>query len=381
MAGKKLKIGILTFWWSADNYGQLLQCYGLQKYLRDAGHDAFLIRYNSENDLVRPPFFLCCLKAFNPIKLWRYFEFKRRKFLGEREQASHSRGFDEFRKKYIVQSPRAYDSFAELCAEPPEADCYIVGSDQVWNFGGAPLGRTKNTVHAYFLDFGKAGVKRMSYAASWGRADVPQEFRDEITPLLARFDYVSVREKSGVELCRRCGYNDAEVRCDPTLLLPAEKWRELYRAETDGRHTRDPDRKFLLLYMLGNPCDLDIRHVYRFASEKNLEVVYVTGNGVVDNRKKCFATIPEWLSLVDNAAYVATNSFHCCVFSLIFKKQFGVAPLSGICSGMNARMETLFELFCIKPRWLVDDCSVLDEPLDFPPPEHPAFDVEAIAHG
>lgn len=62
-----MKIGILTFWWSEDNYGQQLQAYALQKYLRNAGHDAFLIRYNYENDLGRTNFFVRILKALNPI--------------------------------------------------------------------------------------------------------------------------------------------------------------------------------------------------------------------------------------------------------------------------------------------------------------------------
>lgn len=73
---KKIKIGILTFWWSNDNYGQLLQCYALQKYLRDAGHDAFLIRYNSQNDFARTPFFIRLLKALNPILLCKYLNHK-----------------------------------------------------------------------------------------------------------------------------------------------------------------------------------------------------------------------------------------------------------------------------------------------------------------
>ena len=68
-----MKIGILTFWWSEDNYGQQLQAYALQKYLRNAGHDAFLIRYNYENDLGRTNFFVRILKALNPIILFKFF--------------------------------------------------------------------------------------------------------------------------------------------------------------------------------------------------------------------------------------------------------------------------------------------------------------------
>ena len=71
-----MKIGILTYWWSQDNYGQLLQSYALQKYLRDAGHDAFLIRYDSRNDFLRTQFILRCFKALNPVLLCKFLQHK-----------------------------------------------------------------------------------------------------------------------------------------------------------------------------------------------------------------------------------------------------------------------------------------------------------------
>lgn len=95
-----------------------------------------------------------------------------------------------------------------------------------------------------------------------------------IEPLLNRFDYVSVREESGINLCRKCGRNDAEWVCDPTLLLSAEIYRSLYRENK----IQKPDGKYILLYMLNNRCDFDIQSVYDFAKNKNLKVVYVTGN-------------------------------------------------------------------------------------------------------
>ena len=67
-----MKIGIMTFWWSNDNYGQLLQCYALQKYLRDLGHDAFLIRYNWNEDIIPNSFVKRLLMALNPIKLLNF---------------------------------------------------------------------------------------------------------------------------------------------------------------------------------------------------------------------------------------------------------------------------------------------------------------------
>lgn len=71
-----MKIGILTFWWSQDNYGQLLQCYALQKYLRDMGHEVYLIRHNIENDEKQTLFLLRAIKVFNPFVLYRYLKSK-----------------------------------------------------------------------------------------------------------------------------------------------------------------------------------------------------------------------------------------------------------------------------------------------------------------
>ena len=351
-----MKIGILTFWWAQDNYGQLLQCYALQKYLRDMGHEAFLIRYDYQNDVKKSPLIIKCFKAFNPVKLFRYFAYKKHNADVLLEQQKNNRQFDEFRAKYIVSSD-FYASYVALKNNPPQADAYIVGSDQVWNYWYANIKRYNNSLHAYFLDFGNSNTKRLSYAASWGVRELPQDFIQAVNPLLARFNYIGVREESGVDLCRQCGRADAEWVCDPTLLLNADTYRKIYEENA----IRKPEKKYLLLYMLNNTCDFDIQSVYDFASNKQLEVVYVTGNGVIDNRQKYFATIPEWLYLVDNAEYVVTNSFHCGVFSTIFHKSFGIVPLSGKLTGMNARFESLFELRGTGKRFVTDeDFSALD---------------------
>lgn len=358
-----MKIGILTYWWSQDNYGQLLQSYALQKYLRDAGHDAFLIRYDSRNDFLRTQFILRCFKALNPVLLCKFLQHKINSKKLLEESKLNDRHFDDFREKYIVQSENVYTSYNQLKENPPEADVYIVGSDQVWNFSlFKTVNNCKNLIHAYFLDFGSTQTKRISYAASWSCSDLRSDIIEKISPLLKNFDYVSVREKSGINLCRKCGYDTAEFRCDPTLLLTAENYRSLYKENYDTFKRKNP---YLFLYMLNNTCDFDIQKVYEFGERKNLEIVYVTGNGKIDRYEKTFATIPQWLSLIDNAEYVVTNSFHCCVFSLLFEKKFGVVPLTKTLAGMNSRIETLSEIFGIKPRWIMEDesevFSVLEE--------------------
>ena len=356
-----MKIGIMTFWWDQDNYGQLLQCYALQKYLRDRNHEVFLIRYNYENDTIKKHIVQLFLEVCNPIKVAKYLIRKMYKTAVLREQSQNNRHFDDFRTHYILQSENIYPTYVALRDNPPEADCYIVGSDQVWNYWFTNVKRFYNQIHAYFLDFGSEKIKRISYAASWGVTSIPEKAASEIAPLLKKFDYISVREESGMKLCADCCRKDSEWVCDPTLLLSAEKYREIYK-ENEIRKIEKP---FLLLYMLSNQCDFNIQNVYEFAQRKNLEVVYVTGNGVIDVRKKYFATIPEWLYLVDNAKYVISNSFHCAVFCTIFNRQFGVIKLSGNKLGMNTRFDSFFEQRGIAERYITDsDYSVLDLPYE-----------------
>jgi len=349
-----MRIGIMTFWWSDDNYGQLLQCYALQKYLRDAGHDAYLIRYRN---MERSPLWRRVLKGLNPYLVYKHIEYKIKTKKVVQEQSTHTRHFDDFRDKYIRQSRRIYYSYKELKENPPDADVYVVGSDQVWNFSFLSCVRNNPSIHAYMLDFGSPNIKRMSYAASWSMDLVSDKLIAEIRPLLRRFCYVSVREEQGVGLCRQCGCEYVELVCDPTFLLEADVYRKLYQRE----NVQKREEKYLFLYMLNNQCDFDIQKVYDFAAGRGLEVVYITGNGVLDKREKCFATIPEWLCLIDNAEYVVTNSFHCCVFSSLFEKKFGVVKLKGKFAGMNARMESLFKQLELEPRWMKGDFSVADK--------------------
>lgn len=356
---KNMKIGILTYWWASDNYGQLLQCYALQKYLRDLGHEAFLIRYNYNNEDIRykVSFIKRAFRALNPVIFYKHF--KNKILLKKTKAAAQFRKFDEFRNRYILLSAEFYQKYENLKATSPEADAYIVGSDQVWNFSFADFECVKPVVHAYMLDFGANNVKRLSYAASWGVSAISEELKNEIIPLIRKFDYVAVREQKGLDLCRQCGIDNAEWVCDPTLLLEKNIYREMY----NENEIRKPKGKYIFVYMLSNKNDFDLNAVYRFAKKRNLDVIFVNGNYMANGKKQFFATIPEWLYLIDNAEYVISNSFHCAIFSLLFGKQFGIIKLIGIHEGMNTRLDSLFDLFGIPARYInSNDLSMLDTP-------------------
>jgi hypothetical protein len=276
------------------------------------------------------------------------------------EKLNKQRNFDEFREKYIKQSERIYYSYQELVDVPPDADAYVTGSDQVWNPDLLLFKKTKNQTKAYFLDFADERKKRIAYAASFGKERLDNNFIGEIIPLLKKFTYVSVREKSGLDLCRQCGVK-AEWIPDPTMLLSASDYRALYspivRSNAGG--------PYCLLYMLSNKCNFPIKAIYDWAKIKNIKMRYITGNLKYDKYEKIYAAIPEWLYLIDKAEYVITNSFHCSVFSLLFQKRFGVIPLVGKFSGMNSRFDSLFETFGIKQRFMDDSFAVLNTDIDW----------------
>jgi hypothetical protein len=105
--------------------------------------------------------------------------------------------------------------------------------------------------------------------------------------------------------------------------------------------------------------------MYEWAKNINIKALYITGNLKHDKYEKLYATIPEWLYLIDKAEYVITNSFHCSVFSLLFQKKFGIIPLKGKLVGMNSRFSSLFELFDIEQRFIDNSFDVLDTNIDW----------------
>jgi hypothetical protein len=353
-----MKIGIMTFWWSDDNYGQLLQCYALQKYLRDLGHDAYLIKYKPINETQFS--FKRLLKVFNPVKVIRFLANKRRLKQSQKEQQNNlTRRFDDFRAKYIVQSQHIYSSYKELKKNPPAADVYIVGSDQVWNFERVGDGEY---INAYCLQFTPIQSKRISYAASFGVDSLTDNVLNYIQPLLNSFSNVSVRENSGIKICNKIGIN-ANIVCDPTLLLDKAQWTQLQEVG------EIPKCKYVFLYLLTNTCCFSVRELKKWTDSNNLGLIYVSGNTAYcqtdfddKNIEKSYLTITQWLYYLSNAEYVITNSFHCSLFSLIYSKKVGVVPLSSTLKRTNDRINSLFSNLNVRKTEIVDnDFSTLEK--------------------
>lgn len=328
-----MKIGIMTFWESKDNYGQQLQAYALQTYLIDKGHDVFIIRYLRHGKTAPKKTLIQRIRNFS---LRRYLEGRanaakyRLQLDFERE---HPRFFEEFKEKYLNFSSRIYTLLDELKADPPQADAYICGSDQVWNNSFSV------SCEPYLLDFGDQQVDKISYAASFGQRSLSQATVELFKNNLSRFKAVGVREKSGVELCRQVGYNHAVWVPDPTMLLSRERWLKLIPV---AREDEKKSVSKLVLYTLGNSEIQNREKLFQhFKEQPGQQVIHISANG--DHNGNYFPRVEEWIQCIASADSVITNSFHGAVFSIIFNKNFIVLPNTGKAVGMNERVLSLLE--------------------------------------
>lgn len=357
-----MKIGVITFSQSQDNYGQILQCYAMQCFLQQLGHEPFLIRYAEPAPPV-PRFWLRKLLTYLlHFRLYLRWWLHRRRIARDERRYSHpeqtpNRRFTEFLQQHLRMTPLY--TREELLSSPPAADVYLCGSDQIW--GGDDL---------YYLSFAPRGARRIAYAPSFGGVRITDPVqRRQVAAYLRAFEYIGMREHSGVEQCRELGRPDAEQVCDPTLLLSREDYDRLAVAPSE----REP---YLLLYLLGSSIDCELDDIRRFAAGLGKKLIYVASQGRYDDAPKCYPSIGEWLGLIRHADGVITNSFHGVVFSLIYHKPFLALALSRHFRRMNGRVEELLSALHMNDRICRSHLPLsLEPPLDFS-----AFDRYRRAH-
>lgn len=328
-----MKVGVVTFWWGQDNYGQIAQCYALQSVLRRMGHEPFIVRCRPQSTLKnRLAQFVCMLKSPSARE--------RRKNWNAIVRPG-ARRFREFLEERCVFSAETFDSFSALKKNCPEADAFIVGSDQVWNCNADVNGRI------WFLDFVPAESKKIAYAASFGKIRAYAAFKAFCREKLASFDTIGVREQEGADFLKSLGVEAALV-ADPTLLLSRSAYDAL--AETPSSE----NESFAFCYWLGrhDPEDvLPAAEVAEFLSGRGLPLKSVVGGvpfpteglGEIGS-----PTFPQWIASIRDAEVVFTNSFHGTVFCLIFRKPMVAFPSrSGI---GNGRLRSLLSLCGLESR-------------------------------
>lgn len=356
-----MKIGIITFWQSNDNYGQILQCFALQQQLIKLGHKPFLIKYVPLQKTVQTSI---AEKLWKLIQIYPIF-LKLRKIQKAKQAKAFTlknrqRRFDEFRENHIVTNGAIYHGLSDIQNNPPDSDCYLCGSDQVWSM---LLDNDEN--QAFYLNFGDKYTKRVAYAASFGRDVYPMELNGKLHDMLAKFNAVSVREKTGINICKKVGIQAVDV-LDPTLLLSVKEYVRIIE-------TPSVRGKYFYTYSLNITSDkdlcwkalLDYANLRGFKSVSTTSSGYFIGKEICSNTEYVYATIPQWLGYIQNAEFVATTSFHGVAFCLIMHTNFIYFPLKGVHSRANSRVISLLDYLGLHEK-IFDGNMTIKQCIEYP---------------
>lgn len=289
-----MNIGILTQPLTT-NYGGILQCYALQKYLKDAGHNVIVL-----NRKVKPSI-LDRLKE--PIRWIKYIydgsvkgRLAIKKFIKDKINITEP----------IYTSAKLYEVIKKL-----GINGIIVGSDQVWRECYSP------NIEDYFAGFIPDDYRclKIAYSASFGTSNAPiSDFHlKKCIKLAQKFDAISVREEFGIELLnRRFGIN-ATLTIDPTLMLSTNEYKRLY----DEKHYNG-----LISYILDETEEKE-RIISNIAQDLSLAEHKIRTTARKLNKNTINTPpIETWLNLFAKADIIVTDSFHGCVFSILHKKPF-----------------------------------------------------------
>lgn len=321
------RIGIITFH-QALNYGAILQAYALRKFIVSNYNNIdaeiidyqcpYLSRYYSLKSQKRTNIVKSVLASIN--------------FLVRRNR------FNSFIKKHLKISSDYYTPDS-IYKTNEKYDAFIVGSDQVWN-----PELTDNDLN-YFLKFAST-EKRNSYAASIGVDGFQTNIKPIIVSNLKMFNHISLREKSGKEYVDSILDNNiSEVNMDPTLLLKKDDWAKLQKGQKK--------EKYLFVYTIKYSQEL-INEARSFAQQNKIKVYYVGPYKKNKNVKYIHSPkIEKLLSLIYNADYVFTNSFHGTAFSVIFEKQFYVKRNNN--DSRNSRIDDFLDLLDLQERKTVNN--------------------------
>lgn len=322
-----MKIALLTYF-HALSYGATLQTYTTIKALESLGHEVWLIN----------------------LYIPEVTSFLKRILLLPKEYKHWS-----FRKKYFKHITRHYVSSDDLRKNPPEADIYMIGSDQTWN-----PDISMDKAPSFFLDFVKDNNKKATYAASFGKDSIDSTkwiSKERIIELLRQFKYIAIRETSGKELLAKYGIDSIQV-VDPVLLFPHynELVGKLQQREEIGLFKiNKTDEFYTKAKEVGKLASIPVRSIGSLRREPGVICRYPEG-------------IEGWMRAIASSRYVLTDSFHGLVISLLYHRQFVILP--GM-SGRVTRLRSLLQLVGLEDRIMSTDDSAesiftkLQQPIDY----------------
>lgn len=317
-----MKTGILTFHW-ADDYGAMLQSYGLKTFLEAQGHVTEILPYAPLKCIGRYWLFPYILRKnkYGKMELATRQVVYRLKQNGGMlaEFLQRRKNMRRFRKNCLTKSVSIRNAEKLSCKE---YDCVLVGSDQVWN-----PELTLGLDDAYLGNVKKGNCRFVSYAASFGGSSLSEDYSEKLKRALRdNFDALSLREQGAVPYVQSLVDKPVYCTLDPTLLLERTEWEKVAK--------KPKEQGYILVYNTA-ANEAVFEYAYRLAKEKNCRVIRLSSflNRLPKRYsffENCLAAGPaEFLGLFANAEYVVTNSFHGTVFSVVFEKRFVVFGYEG----------------------------------------------------
>lgn len=345
------KIDIITLH-NVRNYGSVLQTYATQKIFEKLGLEVEVIDFYRKDQIKENV-------IENRVRESSVFSKNVvTKLIGglilKNNIEKQDKIFNEFLKNRIRLTKDKYFSYEDLKKNCPDADIFCTGSDQVWNSDW-----NKGIEKSFFLDFINDNKKRISFAASFGKNKLDDNEIEETKKMLEKYDSISVREKSAVDIIKELGIQSVEQVLDPTLLLTKEEWENLATKKKERK-------KYILVYQLNSNNKEFDTYVKGFAKYKNMNVIRISvANYQILKYGKLVVCPPveEFLRYFVNAEYVITDSFHATGFSINLNKKF-------VCiypPKFSTRLQSILELTGLENRKVskINDFEIADYPIDY----------------
>lgn len=362
MSKKKIGIAAVTY---KENFGSALQTYATQYTLEKLGYDARIFEIKGVHREIHIKKLLYYAgRIFDPVEL-KYLlanlkSRSRKTASASSDQYAHDmqirkQVYADFNKKWNKMLP-IVNGWRGLTKQASEMDAVVVGSDQLW--------RPSNIVGCYFtLEFVPNDVKKIAFSTSFGVPELPASLHKHAKRFLSRIEHISVRENSGADIVKKeCG-REATVVCDPTMMMTAEDWMHIQDKKPFA------EGKYILMYLMGdNPEQRNF--VKELSKKTGCRIIgllhgatYISYDEDVVDEKPYNVGPSEFINLIRNAEYVCTDSFHCCVFSILNSTKFFAFRRwpDGSKFSANDRLYTLLDFTGLSRRMLmgtenVDDC-------------------------
>lgn len=340
-----MRVGIITLYNNNTNYGGIAQTYALQRYIEKLGYDCKIINYRRTTDTIfgAPSVSRTFLTKIKDKILWLT-----ENGLTQRNKVAfmqRNTAMDCFRENHIFHTKEYTDETISGCVE--DFDVFISGSDQIW--------KPQVIRGPFVLDFVPQNKAKISYASSISQNELSEEYGKFMRKYLYFYRFISVREKEAQEYLQHLLKRKVSWVVDPVLLLSKEEWDCIASA-------RKIKGKYILGYFLGDSV-WERREAQKYSKQKHLQLVtmpnlkgrwrfedYRFGDIQIYD-----AGVEEFLSLIKNAEYIITDSFHAVVFSYIFQKEFFVFPRvdKNTNENMNTRISSFLELIDEPERLIV----------------------------